>query len=82
MPNATSYVGVAKKATNVSLAETLIAEAKELRINVSQAAEAGLAKAVADKRAELWLRDNWEAIQSSNDYVDKNGLPLERLGMF
>ena len=34
------------------LAETL-AEAKALRINVSQAAEAGVARAVAEKRAEL-----------------------------
>lgn len=82
MLNVTSYVGVAKKAVNVSLSETLIAEAKALRINISQAAEAGLAKAVAEKRAELWLEANKEAIESSNEYVDKHGLPLERFRMF
>lgn len=82
MLNASYYVGVAKKATNVSLAETLVAEAKALHINVSQAAEAGLAKAVAEKRAELWLKENSEAIDSSNEYVDKHGLPLERFKMF
>lgn len=82
MPNPSNYAGIAKKATNVSLAETLIAEAKALHINVSQAAEAGLARAVAEKRAELWLKENREAIQSSNDYVDKHGLPLERFRMF
>lgn len=82
MPNPSNYAGIAKKATNVSLAETLIAEAKALHINVSQAAEAGLTRAVAEKRAELWLKENREAIQSSNDYVDKHGLPLERFRMF
>jgi len=77
-----NYANAAKKATNVSLAENLLAEAKELRINVSQAAEAGVAKAVAEKRAELWLKDNWEAIESSNAYVEQHGLPLEKYRMF
>jgi len=71
-----------KKATNVSLAEPLLAEAKALRINLSQAAEAGIASAIAEKRAALWLQENQEAIDSSNDYVDKNGLPLEQHRMF
>ncbi len=82
MLNTSHYVSVAKKATNVSLAETLIAEAKALHINVSQAAEAGLARAVAEKRVELWLEENREAIESSNDYVGRHGLPLERFRMF
>lgn len=66
----------ARKATNVSLDEGLLAEAKLLRINVSQAAEAGLAQAVAARRAELWLAENREALESSNAYVEQNGLPL------
>jgi antitoxin CcdA len=65
-----------RKATNVSLAAALLAEAKSLSINVSQAAEAGLARAVAEKRAELWLTANREALESSNAFVEKNGLPL------
>lgn len=65
-----------KKATNVSLAETLLAEAKELRINVSQAAEAGVARAVAEKRAELWVAENQRAFECWNAYVEQNGLPL------
>lgn len=51
-----NYSSAARKATNVSLAEPLLAEAKQLRINISQAAEAGVAKAVAERRAELWSR--------------------------
>ena len=79
---ASHYANAAKKSTNVSLTENLLAEAKELRINVSQAAEAGLAKAVAEKRAELWLKENWESIESSNAYVEKHGLPLAKFRMF
>ncbi len=77
-----NYASAPKKATNVSLAENLLSEAKELRINVSQAAEAGLAHAVAEKREERWLKENREAIESSNAFVEKHGLPLEKYRMF
>ena len=77
-----AYVQAPKKATNVSLAESLLAEARELRINVSQAAEAGVAEAVAAKRAELWLAENGEAFACWNAYVEKNGLPLAKYRSF
>ena len=79
---ATGYATAAKKATNVSLAETLLAEAKTLGINVSQAAESGLASAVAEKRAELWVQENAKAFGCWNDYIEKNGLPLEKYRRF
>ncbi len=82
MRHPTQYANAAKKATNVSLAEPLLAEAKELRINVSQAAEAGIAQAVAAKRAELWVAENKEVFESSNAYVEKYGLPLAKYRMF
>ena len=71
-----------KKATNVSISEALLADAKELQVNVSRAAEAGLDRAIAEKRAEIWRRDNLEALQSSNDYVELNGLPLAKYRQF
>ena len=71
-----------KKATNVSISEALLADAKELQINVSRAAEAGLDRAIAEKRAEIWLEENLEALQSSNDYVERNGLPLAKYRQF
>ena len=76
------YANAAKKATNVSLAEPLLIEAKELRINISQAAESGVAKAVAERRTELWVQENREAFESSNAYVEKHGLPLAKFRMF
>lgn len=71
-----------KRATNVSINETLLAQAKELQVNVSRAAEFGLMQAIAEKKAEIWLKENGEAIESSNDYVEKHGLPLARYRSF
>ncbi|MFC3338717.1 type II toxin-antitoxin system CcdA family antitoxin [Paracandidimonas soli] len=71
-----------KRATNVSLPEDLLAEAKALQINVSQAAEAGVAQAITRARSELWLAENQEAIESSNAYAEKYGLPLAKYRLF
>lgn len=71
-----------KRATNVSLPEDLLAEAKVLQINISQAAEAGVAQAITRARSELWLAENQAAIESSNAYVEKHGLPLAKYRMF
>ena len=71
-----------RKATNVTLGEALLAEAKLLNINISQAAEAGLARAVAERRQELWQAENQGAIESSNAYVESKGLPLARYRSF
>ena len=74
--------GAAKRATNVSLAEDLLAEAKALHINISQAAEAGVTQAIVRRRSELWLAENQAAIESSNAFVEKHGLPLAKHRMF
>ena len=71
-----------RKATNVTFEAQLLTQAKALKINISQASEEGLARAVAARQAELWLRDNQHALQSSNAYVEKNGLPLARFKNF
>lgn len=71
-----------RKPTNVSLPEALLSEAKALRINLSQAAEAGLVRAVAERRAEIWKNENRDALESSNRFVEQNGLPLARYRSF
>jgi antitoxin CcdA len=71
-----------RRAINLSLGADLLAEAKLLNINISQAAEAGLLDAVAKKRAELWLAANEEALKSSNAYVELHGLPLASYRQF
>lgn len=71
-----------RKATNVSINEALLAEARILKINVSKAAESGLVLALAEKRAELWLAENRAALDSSNAYVEQHGLPLAQYREF
>lgn len=72
----------AKRATNISLSEDLVTEAKALGINLSQACEAGLARQVSETKAEQWKRENKAAINSSNAYVETHGLPLARYRQF
>ena len=71
-----------KRPTNVSLDATLVVAAKEFGLNVSQACERGLKQQISDARNQAWVEENWEAIQSSNAYVEKHGLPLEHLRLF
>jgi antitoxin CcdA len=74
--------GAAKRATNVSLDSALLEEAKALGINVSRACERGLAERIAEERASRWRTENRDAIASSNDYVERHGVPLARYRRF
>lgn len=71
-----------RRATNVSLDYDYVAEAKALGINISQACERGLIETVKEARAARWLEENREAIESSNAYVEKHGLPLAKYRLF
>jgi antitoxin CcdA len=65
-----------RKATNVTMDARLLEHAKRLGINISKASEEGLTRAVAAKQEALWLASNLAAIESSNAYVDRHGIPL------
>ena len=66
-----------RKATNVTLDSAAILEAKELGINISQACESGLRAEIAKRKANQWRKDNQESVNACNDWVRKNGLPLD-----
>src|SRR5690554_7395312 len=66
-----------RKPTNLSLDSALLKEAKSLGINVSRSAEAGIAEAVKLHRQNKWLNENAKALESSNAYVEANGLRSE-----
>ncbi|HEV8015885.1 MAG TPA: type II toxin-antitoxin system CcdA family antitoxin [Stellaceae bacterium] len=70
--------GTRKRATNVSLDAHLLSEAKELGVNISRACDRGLALQIAEERGKRWLKENKAAIESSNAYVERHGLPLAR----
>ena len=71
-----------RKATNLSLDSSLLAEAKSLQVNLSRAAEDGIRLALARAQSELWQRENKAALESSNDFVERQGLPLSHLRQF
>jgi antitoxin CcdA len=71
-----------RRPTNISLPADLIEEAKRLDINISQACQQGLEQQVSKSRAERWIEENREAIESSNAWVEKHGLPLARYRQF
>lgn len=72
----------AKKSVNLSLDAELVDEARALGLTLSRAAEAGLRAAVREEKGRRWLEENAEAIEYYNDWVEKNGLPLEKYRMF
>lgn len=71
-----------RKAANLSIDAALLAEAKALSVNVSRAAEAGIAEAVRKEKARAWKEENREAIAQWSQWVEENGLPLAKYRQF
>jgi antitoxin CcdA len=75
-PIAKETRGRGKRSTNLTLRESLVQEAKALDINLSLAAEDGIARAVAKARDEQWIERNRGAMASYDAFVEKEGLIL------
>ena len=71
-----------RKSVNLSIDSELVANAKVMGINLSQTCEAALGAALKKEREEQWIKENWDAIQSTNAWVEKNGLPLAKYRVF
>ena len=56
----------------------LLDEAKELGVNVSRAAEAGLSEALKRERTRRWREENAAAMAAHNAFVERNGVPFAR----
>ena len=67
-----------RKSLKLSIDLRLVEEAKALEIDIARAAETGLAKAIAAEKTRRWQEENKDAIESWNDYVRRNGLPLAK----
>lgn len=65
-----------RKPTNLTLDSALVAEARAQQVNLSRAAEAGIRAALSQSMASAWQAENAQALDSSNAYVDAEGLPL------
>lgn len=64
----------AKKATNLSINEGLLLQARELDINLSATLEQALDEEIRKRRRAQWLEENREAIAAYNDHVQAHGV--------
>lgn len=71
-----------RRAANVTLPAALLQEARRLNVSLSQACERGLSAAVAEAKAQRWLRENRPAMDAWNQHVEQHGLPLAEFRQF
>ncbi len=71
-----------RKPANLSLDANILSEARELKLNISRAAEDGIASAIKAEKERLWRIENAEAIRAENEYIEKHGLPLAKYRQF
>lgn len=67
---------VQRRRINLTISEDVIAEAKALSINTSQAAEAGIREALLQAREQQWRDENRHAIKAHNLRIEKHGVLL------
>ena len=73
---------IPRKATNITLPADLLDEARTLSLNISQACELGLKTEIARARGAQWLEENRDALASSNEHVERHGIPLADFRQF
>lgn len=71
-----------KKATNITLSADVLADAKALGINISQACDQFLRELVRGERERRWQQEHAEFIAAYNQLVEQEDLPLEQWRMF
>ncbi len=63
-----------KKATNLSVNSSLLAEARNLKVNLSATLEQALESEIRKSKKNKWIEDNKQAIDNCNKLADENGL--------
>ena len=71
-----------KRATNLSVNEDLLRQARALGVNLSQAFEQKLEELVRAAKAERWAEENREAIEAYNKFVEEHGVWSDGHRMF
>jgi len=63
-----------KRAVNVTVDESVLAEAKQLGLNLSQVLEDELRTRVTEERTRRFQEEHREAIEAHNRFVEKHGI--------
>ena len=71
-----------KKSTNLSINSDLLRQAKERRINISQALELRLAELLREEKSRSWKEENQEAIEDYNRRIEAQGTFSDGLRRF
>jgi antitoxin CcdA len=71
-----------KKAANLSIDHDLLDRARRLKLNLSEAAEAGLTEAIRRHERAQWLARNRAALDAYNQHVEKQGVFSDGLRAF
>ncbi|MBP6798661.1 MAG: type II toxin-antitoxin system CcdA family antitoxin [Luteimonas sp.] len=76
------YAGYGKRATNVSINQGLLEEARALEINLSATLEKALEAEVRARKRERWLAENREAIAAYNARIERDGMLSDHVRAF
>ena len=63
-----------KRAVNVTVDEDILADAKELRLNLSQILEDELRSRVTAEKTRRWQEEHRDAIDAHNRFVERHGI--------
>jgi len=75
-----SYQAMLKDLKSVD--KSLIAQAKAMHINLSQALETSLVEILGEKQKEAWRKDNRDAVNAYNRRVEEQGVFSDRIRRF
>jgi antitoxin CcdA len=64
---------IRRRRVTLTIREDILRDAKALALNTSQAAEAGIAQALRNAQAGVWLAENQSAILAHNTRVEAHG---------
>ena len=65
-----------RKRVNLTVREDVMKEARELGLNISRAAEAGIEAAIREDKGRRWKDENRDAIKAHNARVELEGVLL------
>ena len=70
---------MARAKTSVTVDETLLAEAREMGVNLSAAAARGIAAEVRSERARRLREELLPEVEAYNRFIERNGVPFADL---
>lgn len=76
------YAGYGKRATNVSINQGLLEDARALDINLSATLERALEAEVRARKREKWREENREAIAAYNERIARDGVASDHVRAF